>query len=701
MTPVIMALISAGTQSSSDPRQWTYSWNTAGSGLPAGNYLIGVEAVNNIGYHTWSYLSTPPSPTPPNFANPSPNPGVIIGSSLLNSTCGETVVVDKTATPSRTTIGQNVQFTVTVHNNTSNSITVNSVTDYLPTVAGSSPAQYFTYVSTNSGTLTPGSPSVSTSTITWDFTSSPRTIAAGGTGTIIFTATAPNTEGTYQNTCGSSVTVNSWGNITKNVACNYVEVAVGAPRLTITKSADQTTRAAGQNITYTITYSNDSPANVTGAYITDVLPAGLTFVSAANGGTYTSSTRTIRWDIGSVQSGTGPFTVSFVASVTSTYPPTEPAKLLNTATIYSNETTPKQANVTVIVTGLSRPLLTIQKIGNKMFVDPTISGGDNETYTIAFSNVGNASSTGTTITDVVPTGWTFVSAAAGTNCSAGTNNAGTVTWTLTTAGQASGTVLVGSTGTCNLILNASDTKSAPYAGANPSTNTASILAANFAPPVSSSFTVGLTGGMQCPGQTYYFHNQYLDPLTNSMEIANTTPPGTGAAALHSSNLPTNGCDSNPPVYTFISGYYMDPVIANAGTLAPVTSVWYHSKANGNPVTVRSTLYQYNPSGGLLTQLGQGSVTDNGASHSPSSFSLAITPSQAPAAGDRLYWQYDACTGSNQQSVVLGFYYDGVQAGDPNAQPLLLSGAVGCHEQDRRFNDCDSGEYPDLLDDLRQ
>lgn len=650
-------LIGAGMISATDPTQWTINWNTIGSGLPRGQYLIGVEAVNVNGEHTWSYLTAAEvlvqkGTQPTHNANPYlPDPGstVLVGKALLGGTCGETVVVDKTVNPNRTTIGQNVQFTVTVHNNTSNNLQVNSVTDYLPTVAGSS--QQFTYVSTDGGTLTPGTPAVAGAMITWNF-SPARTIAAGGTGTIIFTATAPDTEGTYQNTCGSNVNVVSWG-LEEDIKCNYVEIAVGAPRLTIAKTADQTTRAAGENITYTIAYSNDSPANVTGAYITDVLPAGLTFVSAANGGAYDLSTRTIRWDIGSVLSGTGPFTVSFVASVTNPYPPTEPVKLKNTATIYSNETTPKQADVTVIVTGLSRPLLTIQKIGNKVFVDPTAATpNDRVAYTIAFSNVGNASATAATITDVVPTGWLYVSSVAGTNCPAGTttgNPVTSVTWNL-------GNLAVNTTGTCNLILRANDTQSQPYVGDNPSTNTASIQAANFTPPVTSSFTVGLTGGtMTCPGQTYYFQNEFLDPPTNSMEIANTAPPGSGASAYHNVLLPTNGC----PVYTPITGFYMDPVLANDGTLAPITNVWYHSKTNGNPMTVRVTMYDYDPDTGQKTQLGQGIVDDNGASQDPKAFSITLAPSQAPVAGDRLYMEYDACTSSNLQNLNIHFYYDGI------------------------------------------
>ncbi len=659
-------LIGAGTQSATDPRQWTYSWNTAGSGLQAGSYLIGVVATNNIGYHTWSFLQsvqagdTLPDGTTASSTdkvNPDPTPGIVYGSSLSNNSCGETVVVDKTANPGRVATGQNVQFTVTVHNNTSNTVQVNNVTDYLPTVAGSSPAQYFTYVSTNGGTLAPGTPAVSTNTVTWTF-SPAKTISAGGTGTIVFTAQAPNTAGTYENTCGSNVNVASWGQTT-NISCNYVQIGVGAPDLTIAKSASVATQAPGGNITYTITYSNNSPANVTGVYITDVLPSGLTFVSASNGGTYNATTKMITWNVGNLQSDSGPFTVSFMAQVTSPYPQLAPTKLLNTATIYSNETAPKSANVTIIVTGVAAPLLTIQKNGDKIFIDPTIQQGTtaNVTYTIAFSNVGDASAAGTTITDPVPVGWTYVSSAAGTNCPAGTtsgNPVTSVTWNI-------GTLAPNASGVCNLVLRALDSQSQPYAGDNPSTNTASIQATNFAPPASSSYSVGLTGStMTCQGQTYYFHNKFLNVgFDGSQEIANTTAAGSGPSALHHVYLTSNGCSSPTNPLTLVADFYQDPPLVNNGSSTPLTAQWYTEKTNGNPTTMYASVYDYDPASGAKTLLGQETVNYTGADQTPQLNQMTVTPTSAPQAGHRLYWRFEACTNTNNQVLDLTYYYDGI------------------------------------------
>jgi uncharacterized repeat protein (TIGR01451 family) len=63
------------------------------------------------------------------------------------------------------------------------------------------------------------------------------------------------------------------------------------------------TAARGSTITYTLRYANAGPAPSSTPKITDVLPAGLTFVSASNGGTYNGLTRTVTWNLNTVPVG--------------------------------------------------------------------------------------------------------------------------------------------------------------------------------------------------------------------------------------------------------------------------------------------------------------------------------------------------------------------------------------------------------------
>ena len=73
--------------------------------------------------------------------------------------------------------------------------------------------------------------------------------------------------------------------------------------LSITKSDSQTTEVPGTNVTYTITVTNNGPSSVTGATVSDVLPAGTTFVSATNGATYDSGTNTVHFTTGTLATG--------------------------------------------------------------------------------------------------------------------------------------------------------------------------------------------------------------------------------------------------------------------------------------------------------------------------------------------------------------------------------------------------------------
>src|SRR5207244_2181558 len=59
----------------------------------------------------------------------------------------------------------------------------------------------------------------------------------------------------------------------------------------------------GTKHTYTVTVTNSGPSTVTGATVSDVLPAGTTFVSATNGATYDAGTNTVSFTTGTLASG--------------------------------------------------------------------------------------------------------------------------------------------------------------------------------------------------------------------------------------------------------------------------------------------------------------------------------------------------------------------------------------------------------------
>jgi len=93
--------------------------------------------------------------------------------------------------------------------------------------------------------------------------------------------------------------------------------AGGQPAVTLTKSAPAT--LDGNSLTFTLDYANTGTSPAYLAVLTDVLPAGVTFVSASGGGTYAAATRTVTWNLGTLAigaTGTVTITVDVDASAT-------------------------------------------------------------------------------------------------------------------------------------------------------------------------------------------------------------------------------------------------------------------------------------------------------------------------------------------------------------------------------------------------
>ena len=83
----------------------------------------------------------------------------------------------------------------------------------------------------------------------------------------------------------------------------------------MTKTVSNPTPNVGDTITFTVTLTNSGPDAATGVTVTDLLPAGLTFVSATpSQGTYDSATGV--WTVGTVATG-APQTLTITATVVS------------------------------------------------------------------------------------------------------------------------------------------------------------------------------------------------------------------------------------------------------------------------------------------------------------------------------------------------------------------------------------------------
>ena len=154
---------------------------------------------------------------------------------------------------------------------------------------------------------------------------------------------------------------------TSNDSASDLTAIASQADVVVTKIASTASIVTGSNVTFTITAHNAGPSDATGVQVTDLLPAGLTLVSATPAtGTYTSGTGV--WNIGSLASGAST-NLTVVATVTTTGPVTNTAR--KTA---ENEPDPVPGNdvssATVTGTGLPGP-----PNGGMAAVSPSPSGG--------------------------------------------------------------------------------------------------------------------------------------------------------------------------------------------------------------------------------------------------------------------------------------------------------------------------------------
>ena len=155
----------------------------------------------------------------------------------------------------------------------------------------------------------------------------------------------------------------------------------------------------GQTATYSIEAQNIGDANATDVKVTDLLPAGATYVSSTPTGEYNSTTGI--WTIGSLTKGSNK---SLLIQVTLG----QKGSVVNTATISgTNEDPTKLANntstVTIKVVDIAD--LSLTKTVNKSVVNT----GDEIEYTITVLNSGPNTATNVEIKDKLPVGLTYVS----------------------------------------------------------------------------------------------------------------------------------------------------------------------------------------------------------------------------------------------------------------------------------------------------
>ncbi|MCM8769835.1 MAG: hypothetical protein NC911_09275, partial [Candidatus Omnitrophica bacterium] len=178
---------------------------------------------------------------------------------------GPTVTVSKTVNLSEVSSGETVIYTITVNNTGTAAAVLSSIQDLLPSG--------FIYVPGSSAGLTNSDPTINGQILTWGGN---WVIPKENLVTLSFKALAGGVSGTFYN----SVTV-SGNNFPFVTTGDTAPVTVGAPIINLVKQVNKTTAIPGEEIIYTVYYTNLGTAGAKTLVIMDSIPANTTYVTGS------------------------------------------------------------------------------------------------------------------------------------------------------------------------------------------------------------------------------------------------------------------------------------------------------------------------------------------------------------------------------------------------------------------------------------
>ena len=298
------------------------------------------------------------------------------------------IIPDKTADIENPNFGDNVTYTVTVTNGGNADAKAVVVHDVL--------GKGLKFVSAT-GNYTFDE---ATNTITWIVD-----VAAGKTETFNVVATVIN----YGNVTNSLVVGNK--TFSKNVT---------VPEITPDKTVDNENPNFGDNVTYTVTVSNDGIGDANNVVIVDRLGEGLTFVSASDNGVWDPVKRTVTWIVDLAKGESRTFYVNATVSGYGN---------VSNSLVVGNKT----ASVNVTVPEIN-PDKTVN-VANPNF-------GDDVTYSVTVTNVGIGDAKAVVVKDTLGKGLKFISATGNYTFDEATN---TITWIVDLAKGESKTFKVNAT----------------------------------------------------------------------------------------------------------------------------------------------------------------------------------------------------------------------------------------------------------------
>jgi uncharacterized repeat protein (TIGR01451 family) len=261
----------------------------------------------------------------PNSGNASGNAPAV----AVNNGPSADLSMTKTTQSSGAAPGATITYTLTAHNAGPDAASTVVVTDVLPA------SLLFQSIVAPAG-FNCTTPAIGAS---GTITCNGATLANGANATFTLTVrVAANASGSITN--GASISSATGDPNGGNGSGSAAPVTVLPPSidLSLTKTTLSTSVTTGSTISYTITVANAGPSTATNVTMTDVLPAGLQFVSAVPSQGSCSGTTTVTCSLGSILSGANA-TITLQAQVTS-----NSGSITNSATVSGTETDSNPGN---------------------------------------------------------------------------------------------------------------------------------------------------------------------------------------------------------------------------------------------------------------------------------------------------------------------------------------------------------------------
>jgi len=514
--------------------------------------------------------------------------------------------------------GNNITYTVNVSNGGPSDAATVALSDVVPTGT-----TFVSAMQTAGPSFACSAPAVgATGTINCTIAS----LAAGASATFTFVVqnNTNNLGGTVISNTAQVSTATSESTLANN--SSTANVTVTAAGLAVTKSASPNPVQAGTNITYSVTVSNVGTVGAHGVSLTDAIPANTTFVSEmqTGGPGFSCSTPAVG------ATGTVTCTNALLAAgasadfqiVVRVNPTTANGTVIsNTANVSTTDTDPNlsnnsaTANTTVAVTSD----ISVTKSG-----PPSVGLGGTITYTVSISNVGTSDAQTVTLTDVVPTGTTFVSETQSSGpafaCSApAVGGTGTISCNIAT-------LAAGATSTFSIVVSAN----AGAGSAITNTATGGSASADANPANNSSSATTTVAGPDLA----VTKSDSPDPVTAGSNITYTvTVQNNGTSGANNVSL----VDAIPANTTFVSETQTGgptftcstPLVGTTGTINCTNALLNAATAATFQVVVQVTAGT--PSGTIISNTATTSTTDAEANTTNNSATATTTVAAAPIA----------------------------------------------------------------------